>query len=168
MYINADGNGGLDGRDASGGYKSQLRRFPPTPPGSLPRMGINCGGIYVKVREGITSEAVAEAVRDYWTGRGAKPCDAPKDSFETLSVWSTGRLALGVFPALGGWVGVYDSDRYTCDYGLAVHLPEPLKTAVVGYLAVEVSDQARAFALRPCAPEVPSAEDDYLHVIGWV
>lgn len=116
-------------------------------------MGINCGGVYVRTKAGVDQDAVRDAVRAYWTGRGARAIDEPPSAFDRLSLSDTGRLALGVFPEAEGWIGIYDSERYTSDPDLAEHLAAALGTWTIAWTMGEVSDTGDIQVFGEGAPD---------------
>lgn len=134
-------------------------------------MGLNVGGLYVRTRGAITVEQVRDAVVRYWTGRGATPSERPPSAHESLGIESTGRLALGVFPDVDGWIGIYDSERYTCDPNLIEFLADSLETEVVGFVIAEVSDAAYMIQHGPAsddAVQTPEPTADYWETIELV
>ena len=134
-------------------------------------MGLNVGGLYVRTRGAITAEQVRDAIVRYWSGRGAKPSERAPSDHESLGLGNTGRLALGVFPDVEGWIGVYDSERYTCDPNLVEFLAHALETEVVGFVVAEVSDAAYMMRHGPAsddAIQIPDPTADYWQTIELV
>ena len=134
-------------------------------------MGLNVGGLYVRTRGAITAEQVRDAIVRYWTGRGARQCSRAPSEHESLGLESTGQLALGVFPDIDGWIGVYDSERYSCDSDLVEFLSRALETEVVGFEVGEVSDSATMVRFGPPsddAVQIPDEDAPYWDTIELV
>lgn len=113
-------------------------------------MGLNVGGIYVRVVKGVTQESVLAAVETFWLNIGAKPTQDDPLLFEPLSLEKTGRLALLIAPAesdgeeKGKWIAIYDSERYHADPALARHLAKLFGTDVWFYSMTDTVNQAYA------------------------
>lgn len=113
-------------------------------------MGLNVGGMYLRVVDGVTQATALEAVNAYWLALGAQRSNDDPLSFEPLSLEKTGRLAFLVAPAErdgeenGEWIAIYDSERYRADPALALHLAKQLGTDVWFYEMTDTVNQAYA------------------------
>jgi len=102
-------------------------------------LGQNVGAIWVEARA--TQAKVAAAVEAFWVARGARVSKEDPLAFRPLSLGETGRLGYAILPAEKGWIGVFDSERYTACAQLAKHLAQELDVGVVRY---EITDAAGA------------------------
>lgn len=102
-------------------------------------VGQNIGAIWVEARA--TQAKVAAAVEAFWVARGARVSKEDPLAFRPLSLAETGQLGYAILPAEKGWIGVFDSERYTACTQLAMHLAKELDVGVVRY---EISDAANA------------------------
>ncbi len=113
-------------------------------------MGLNVGGIYLRVTKGVTQESALLAVEQYWLNLGATPTKDDALSFEPLSLEKNGRLAYLVAPAesdgeeKGKWIAIYDSERYRADPALALHLAKHFDTDVWFYEMTDSVNQGYA------------------------
>ncbi|MEO0814676.1 MAG: hypothetical protein AAFY60_17575, partial [Myxococcota bacterium] len=114
-------------------------------------MGLNVGGLHVRVHENLNSKKVAEEVEAYWLGLGATRSKADALEHKPLSLEKTGSLGYLVMPVFEGaeqtkesWVPVYDSERYRADPALARHLALRLETSVWYWKVSDASSHAYA------------------------
>jgi hypothetical protein len=112
-------------------------------------MGLNVGGIYLKAREDLTQNKVADFIKEFWIKQGAKISTTDPLSFRPLSLRKTGLLGFAVFPKAKDikgqeWIGIYDSERYYADPKLAEALAKMFNTEVWFYEITDVSNFAHA------------------------
>jgi hypothetical protein len=113
-------------------------------------MGLNVGGIHVRVVTGVTQRGVAERIEAFWTAIGATKSEDDALDLKPLSLATTGELGFVVLPEISRddseseWIPVYDSERYTADPSLARYLAEHFKTDVWFWEFHDATDQAYA------------------------
>ena len=98
-------------------------------------MGLNVGGIHVRVKEGVTQGEVTARIEAFWQDIGASVSDADALDVEPLSLEKTGDLGFLILPAVAAddgeeWIAVYDSERYRADPALARDLAAHFGTDV--------------------------------------
>lgn len=102
-----------------------------------PRMSFNVGGIYVDKE--IPATRVAEAIKQYWTSKGARIDKSDPRKLEPLTVEKTKQLGYAIVSA-GGQIAIADSERYTADHGLAAYLAKELEAPVFWYALYGATD----------------------------
>src|SRR5436190_5234118 len=124
-------------------------------------MGHNFGSIYVRVKRGLTQDAVAAAVETYWLARGAKRRTKAILKVEPMTVEDGGnKLSLAVSPPKTGWIAIVDSERYTASTPLAEHLSTVLDAEVLVFEISDVSNMA-SYQRFERGQELPKPKDDY-------
>ena len=114
-------------------------------------MSINVGGIHVKGTPDLSAKEVARIIADFYTSQGAYINKDDALSLEPLSLEEDddGRLGYLITPFTNGWIGIYDSERYTTNFRLAAYLAEELKLPVIAYELSGAADDGVFEVFRP-------------------
>ncbi|MEZ4361630.1 MAG: hypothetical protein R3B48_15695 [Kofleriaceae bacterium] len=128
-------------------------------------MSHNVGGIYVRLKRGVTAARVRRELTSYFTERGATAIEPPT-TIETLALEKTGQLVLALV-STGGWLGIADSERYHASFGLARHLASALATRCVWYTLYGATDAGIARAFGP-GKRAEMPDDEYGAVEDFV
>ena len=113
-------------------------------------MGLNVGGIHVRVASGVSQESVAKRIEQFWKKIGAKVSDEDALDIKPLSLHKNGRLGFVVLPCVPSdiddeeWIPIYDSERYHADPALARDLAMHFETDVWYWEFHDTTSQAYA------------------------
>jgi hypothetical protein len=96
-------------------------------------VSFNVGGLYVSIKKGVDVAAVAKAITEVWTARGAK-VDTKGDprKLDSLGLEKSKRIGYAISEA-GGWIVVAESEQYFFDHGVAAHVAKQLNTECLWY-----------------------------------